>query len=114
MKKLFKCLLLLGCISTLVACSESVDVNGIKELADSGEKTSELLGSQELEQFSDAVGDAADIVGEVEKLTEQLKELPTEVNEEKVVSATITSCYDGDTCKAIVNEKKRVYSIFIN
>jgi len=58
MKNLVKTLLVLISIPILSACSDTVDVKGIQELAD------------------------------------------------KVVTAQVESCYDGDTCKAIVNGKK--------
>ncbi|MDR4888558.1 thermonuclease family protein [Fredinandcohnia sp. QZ13] len=106
MKNLFKTSLLLLCITFLSACAESVNVKGIQELADKVEQASEIVGSQELEQISDAVGNAAEFAGEIENLTEVLTQLPDEVNEDKIVTAQIESCYDGDTCKAFVNGQK--------
>ncbi len=106
MKKLIKTLIVFLSITILSACSDTVDVQGIQELADKVEQTGEIVGSKELEELSDAAGNAAEFVGEIENLTEVLTKLPDEVNEDKVVTAHIESCYDGDTCKAIVNGKK--------
>ncbi|MEK5442222.1 MULTISPECIES: thermonuclease family protein [unclassified Fredinandcohnia] len=106
MKKLIKTLIVFLSTTILSACSDTVDVQGIQELADKVEQASEIVGSNELEEFSDAVGNAAEFAGEIENLTEVLTKLPDGVNEDKVVTAHIETCYDGDTCKAIVNGKK--------
>lgn len=107
MKKLLQTsLLLILSIALLSACNDSVDVKGIQELADKAEQVSEIVGSQELEEISDAVGNAAEFAGEIGNLTEVLTKLPDEVNEDKIVTAQIESCYDGDTCRAIVNGQK--------
>jgi endonuclease YncB( thermonuclease family) len=106
MKILVKTLSVLISISILSACSDTVDIKGIQELADKVEQANEIVGSKELDEFSDAVGNAAEFAGEIENLTEVLTKLPNEVNEDKVVTAHVESCYDGDTCKAMVNGKK--------
>ncbi|WP_077618465.1 thermonuclease family protein [Bacillus sinesaloumensis] len=106
MKNVLKTSILLFIITILSACTGSVDSKGIQDLADNVKKASEVVGSQELEEVSDAVGNAAELAGEIESLADVLTKLPEEVNEDNVVTAHIESCYDGDTCRAIVNGQK--------
>jgi len=76
----------------LSGCSESVNLNEVKNLASKAEQLGEAVGSKELEQVGDTVED----------VTKVFEILPEEVEEERLLKATITNCYDGDTCTATI------------
>lgn len=100
-----KRLLALSLMSAIIlsGCAESVNLKEVQQLADKAEQLSEAIGSKEIEQVVDSVGDAAEIVEQTKALTQSLDLLPKDVDEERLVKATITDCYDGDTCTAVIN-----------
>ncbi|OIJ09401.1 hypothetical protein BKP35_16215 [Anaerobacillus arseniciselenatis] len=62
--------------------------------------------TDKVEQLGENIETIKKIKGEIEgrvtDLTNVLEYLPESVNEENLVEGTITSCYDGDTCTAVI------------
>lgn len=86
----------------LSGCTEGSNLKEVQEFAEKAEQLSETVGPKEMEQIVDTVGDAAEIVEKTKEVTKSLELLPEEVSEERIVKATIKSCYDGDTCSAVI------------
>lgn len=106
MKSIVKTSILLLCITCLSACANSNNLKDFQKLTEKAGQIGESVDSQELKDISDSVNNVIEIAEEIENVSDVLTKLPDKVNEDKVVSAQIETCYDGDTCRAIVNGKK--------